>query len=114
MGPPHASGVAARSNIHCAIWPRFTSVCPRKVLSAKPETIPSRHCYVCKEHFTTLHHFYDQLCPTCAEFNFAKRTELADLTGRVDAPLRRAHEQGPALHCRSYQFPCHYFIDMKR
>jgi len=49
----------------------------------EPETIPSRHCYVCKEHFTTLHHFYDQLCPTCAEFNFAKRTELADLTGRV-------------------------------
>jgi len=48
-----------------------------------PETIPERHCYVCKEHFTTLHHFYDQLCPRCAEFNFLKRTELADLTGRV-------------------------------
>lgn len=51
--------------------------------AAEPETIPERHCYVCKEHFTTLHHFYDQLCPRCAEFNFAKRTELADLTGRV-------------------------------
>ena len=31
----------------------------------------------------TIHHFYDQLCPACAEFNFAKRTELADLRGRV-------------------------------
>jgi hypothetical protein len=31
----------------------------------------------------TLHHFYDQLCPACAAFNFAKRTELADLSGRV-------------------------------
>ena len=30
-----------------------------------------------------LHHFYDQLCPACADFNFAKRTELADLRGRV-------------------------------
>jgi NAD(P)-dependent dehydrogenase (short-subunit alcohol dehydrogenase family) len=30
-----------------------------------------------------VHHFYDQLCPPCADFNFAKRTELADLTGRV-------------------------------
>ena len=30
-----------------------------------------------------IHHFYDQMCPTCAEFNFKKRTELADLRGRV-------------------------------
>jgi NAD(P)-dependent dehydrogenase (short-subunit alcohol dehydrogenase family) len=30
-----------------------------------------------------IHHFYDQLCPACAPFNFAKRTELADLRGRV-------------------------------
>jgi NAD(P)-dependent dehydrogenase (short-subunit alcohol dehydrogenase family) len=30
-----------------------------------------------------VHHFYDQLCPTCAELNFFKRTELADLRGRV-------------------------------
>ncbi len=42
-----------------------------------------RHCYVCKEHFTTVHHFYDQMCRACAEFNFAKRTETADLRGRV-------------------------------
>jgi NAD(P)-dependent dehydrogenase (short-subunit alcohol dehydrogenase family) len=42
-----------------------------------------RHCYVCKEHFTQVHHFYDQLCPPCAELNFAKRTDTADLRGRV-------------------------------
>ena len=30
-----------------------------------------------------IHHFYDQLCPACAELNFRKRTELADLRGRV-------------------------------
>jgi NAD(P)-dependent dehydrogenase (short-subunit alcohol dehydrogenase family) len=42
-----------------------------------------RHCYVCKRRFTDLHHFYDQLCPECAAFNFAKRTETADLRGRV-------------------------------
>jgi len=40
-------------------------------------------CYVCKGRYTELHHFYDQLCPTCAEFNYAKRTELADLRGRT-------------------------------
>jgi NAD(P)-dependent dehydrogenase (short-subunit alcohol dehydrogenase family) len=31
----------------------------------------------------TMHPFYDQLCPACAAFNFTKRTELADLRGRV-------------------------------
>jgi NAD(P)-dependent dehydrogenase (short-subunit alcohol dehydrogenase family) len=41
------------------------------------------HCYVCKQKFTVIHHFYDQLCPGCAGFNFRKRTELADLSGRV-------------------------------
>src|SRR5439155_15801784 len=41
------------------------------------------HCYVCKQKYTEVHHFYDQLCPTCAELNFAKRTETADLRGRV-------------------------------
>src|SRR5712675_2412310 len=48
-----------------------------------PETEETRKCYVCKKEFSTVHHFYDRLCQTCAEENFAKRTELADLTGRV-------------------------------
>ena len=41
------------------------------------------HCYVCKKYYTQVHHFYDQMCPECAEFNFVKRTELADLRGRT-------------------------------
>jgi NAD(P)-dependent dehydrogenase (short-subunit alcohol dehydrogenase family) len=53
---------------------------PEKVEEQK---IDPQHCYVCKEKFTTVHHFYDQMCPPCAEFNFNKRTELADLRGRV-------------------------------
>ena len=47
------------------------------------EAVESKHCYVCKEHYNRIHHFYDQLCPGCAAFNYAKRAELADLTGRV-------------------------------
>jgi NAD(P)-dependent dehydrogenase (short-subunit alcohol dehydrogenase family) len=42
-----------------------------------------RGCYICKRKYTELHHFYDQLCPSCAELNYRKRTELADLRGRV-------------------------------
>jgi len=45
--------------------------------------IDPQACYVCKCRYETIHHFYDQLCPRCAELNFAKRTELADLQGRV-------------------------------
>jgi NAD(P)-dependent dehydrogenase (short-subunit alcohol dehydrogenase family) len=48
-----------------------------------PETDNPRKCYVCKKEFSTVHHFYDRLCIVCAEENFAKRTELADLSGRV-------------------------------
>ena len=43
----------------------------------------AQNCYICKRDFTELHHFYDQLCPSCAALNFAKRTETADLRGRV-------------------------------
>jgi NAD(P)-dependent dehydrogenase (short-subunit alcohol dehydrogenase family) len=48
------------------------------VIATEPQ-----HCYVCKQPFTVIHHFYDQLCPDCAAFNFRKRTELANLRGRV-------------------------------
>jgi NAD(P)-dependent dehydrogenase (short-subunit alcohol dehydrogenase family) len=47
------------------------------------EAIEPQHCYVCKQRYTVIHHFYDQLCPACAEFNWFKRGELADLSGRV-------------------------------
>ena len=43
----------------------------------------ARVCYVCKQTYARLHDFYDHLCPACADFNFAARTELADLRGRV-------------------------------
>lgn len=47
------------------------------------DIVEPQHCYICKQHYSRIHHFYDQLCPDCAEFNFAKRTETADLRGRV-------------------------------
>ena len=47
------------------------------------ELLEERHCYVCKEHYRTLHPFYDQLCPACGDFNYAKREESANLAGRV-------------------------------
>jgi hypothetical protein len=47
------------------------------------EVVEPQNCYICKKDYSTIHHFYDQLCPTCAELNWVKRTETADLRGRV-------------------------------
>jgi hypothetical protein len=47
------------------------------------ETIDEQHCYVCKAKYREVHHFYDQLCADCGDLNYAKRAELADLTGMV-------------------------------
>jgi len=42
-----------------------------------------RNCYVCKDEFTQLHFFYDTMCPVCAELNYQKRFQAADLSGQV-------------------------------
>lgn len=42
-----------------------------------------RNCYVCKQVFNKLHHFYDTMCKECGDFNYAKRFQTADLTGQV-------------------------------
>jgi NAD(P)-dependent dehydrogenase (short-subunit alcohol dehydrogenase family) len=52
-------------------------------LSGDRATTQARCCYTCKRRYQDVHHFYDQLCPECAQLNYRKRTELADLSGRV-------------------------------
>jgi NAD(P)-dependent dehydrogenase (short-subunit alcohol dehydrogenase family) len=47
------------------------------------EVLEPQNCYICKQDYAVIHPFYDQLCPACAELNFRKRTETADLRGRV-------------------------------
>jgi NAD(P)-dependent dehydrogenase (short-subunit alcohol dehydrogenase family) len=47
------------------------------------EVVEPQNCYICKKDYSEIHPFYDQLCPACAKFNFKKRTELADLSGRT-------------------------------
>jgi NAD(P)-dependent dehydrogenase (short-subunit alcohol dehydrogenase family) len=48
-----------------------------------PRLREPRTCYVCKARFVELHSFYDQMCPPCAAFNWGKRHQTADLTGRT-------------------------------
>ncbi|MDA1272767.1 MAG: SDR family oxidoreductase [Verrucomicrobia bacterium] len=47
------------------------------------EVVDPQNCYICKQDYLSLHEFYDQLCPACAELNWRKRSEMADLSGRA-------------------------------
>jgi len=51
--------------------------------SEEPSLQVPRACYVCKTRVTRTHAFYDQLCGECGDFNYHKRTQTADLRGRV-------------------------------
>ena len=48
-----------------------------------PQLTEARCCYICKAELRKLHFFYDQLCEVCGDFNYGKRTQSADLRGRV-------------------------------
>jgi NAD(P)-dependent dehydrogenase (short-subunit alcohol dehydrogenase family) len=79
----HNDGPAEAGHYDC-LEPRAESPEPRaQSPGPKAQSRELQHCYVCKQKYSVIHHFYDQLCPPCAELNFTKRTELADLTGRV-------------------------------
>ncbi|MBI4346339.1 MAG: SDR family oxidoreductase [Elusimicrobia bacterium] len=57
-------------------------VAPAALPDERPQLSEPRDCYVCKAEFRDLHFFYDSMCPACAEFNYAKRFQTADLRGR--------------------------------
>lgn len=57
---------------------------PRDETWQSPGTVSEeRLCYCCRAAYTHIHHFYDQLCPACGDFNFDRRDPHADLRGRV-------------------------------
>ncbi|MEL7037290.1 MAG: SDR family NAD(P)-dependent oxidoreductase [Cyanobacteria bacterium J06592_8] len=43
----------------------------------------AKTCYICQQSYNHLHFFYHSLCPSCAEFNYQKRFQKTDLTGRT-------------------------------
>ena len=61
-------------------WPEAPAASPA---SGRVRVEAPRLCYVCKTEFHELHHFYDQMCPPCAQLNYDKREQTADLRGRV-------------------------------
>lgn len=56
---------------------------PTEQTAEAPTLIHFRSCYTCKSRYDKTHQFYDQLCPRCADLNFSKRFQTADLRGKV-------------------------------
>jgi NAD(P)-dependent dehydrogenase (short-subunit alcohol dehydrogenase family) len=48
----------------------------------RPALKRERACYVCKQPFAKVHRYYDSMCEPCGDFNYAKRDQTADVTGR--------------------------------
>jgi NAD(P)-dependent dehydrogenase (short-subunit alcohol dehydrogenase family) len=63
--------------------PEEIKLLPGENISFEHSTTKPQNCYVCKKEFTQLHHFYDTMCPECAEFNYKKRFQTASLEGQV-------------------------------
>ncbi len=47
-----------------------------------PQLENARSCYICKAAYTEVHRYYDSMCLACGDFNYAKREQTANLTGR--------------------------------
>ena len=82
----NASGI--RKARTAAIFATPAGEAPREL--ATPPSDPEaaqlntpRGCYICKQEFTRVHSFYDSMCQDCGEFNWSKRQQSADLSGRV-------------------------------
>ncbi|MDP3275298.1 MAG: SDR family oxidoreductase [Deltaproteobacteria bacterium] len=69
--------------------PVFVTPFPNEIAATAQDNAPAtalplaRICYVCKARYQSVHFFYDQLCATCGDYNFAKRSPRADLSGRT-------------------------------
>jgi len=68
-----------RSAVYTPLWleqPRHEDCDPRPALHGE------RACYVCKKAFSKPHRYYDSMCDECGDFNYAKRSQTADLGGQ--------------------------------
>jgi len=76
------TGIRSAREASVFVAPSMIALTGKETRSADTIVSP-RNCYVCKELFNTLHHFYDSMCASCGNFNYAKRFQTADLTGQV-------------------------------
>ena len=78
----NATGIRSAREATVFVAPKMLNAPQLESTEAVPLESP-RNCYVCKEKFDTLHHFYDTMCQECGDFNYAKRFQTADMTDQV-------------------------------
>lgn len=77
------AGTGIRSARDAQVFSAPVMISSEELKKERPELINPQACYVCKKAYTRLHHFYDSMCPECAEFNYAKRFQTAPLHGQI-------------------------------
>jgi 3-oxoacyl-ACP reductase-like protein len=70
--------IQRRSAVYATIWLERPKP---ETPDDRPEFSKERACYVCKKPFAKMHRYYDSMCETCGDFNYAKREQTADLDG---------------------------------
>jgi len=74
--------VQRRAPVFTPLW-----LVPPDAPAQQPDDAPAlreeRACYVCKAPYRQVHFFYDSMCAACGDFNWAKRSQTADLRGRT-------------------------------
>jgi NAD(P)-dependent dehydrogenase (short-subunit alcohol dehydrogenase family) len=76
--------VQRRSDTYAPLWlPPPDEAAADSAVAAQPGLNAARNCYICKQPYTEVHRYYDSMCRPCGDFNYAKREQSADLSGRV-------------------------------
>ncbi len=70
-----------RADTYAPLW--LPPPTERTHTEERPGLNTARACYVCKQHYSDVHRYYDSMCRPCGDFNYAKREQTADLGGRV-------------------------------
>jgi NAD(P)-dependent dehydrogenase (short-subunit alcohol dehydrogenase family) len=76
--------VQRRAPVYEPLWlpPPSAEEAAPVTIGPQPALNNARNCYVCKTEYTTPHRYYDSMCVPCGDFNYAKREQTADLSGR--------------------------------
>jgi NAD(P)-dependent dehydrogenase (short-subunit alcohol dehydrogenase family) len=75
--------VQRRSDTYAPLWLPPPDAADADPGVDRPGLNSARNCYVCKQPYAEVHRYYDSMCGPCGDFNYAKRGQTADLTGRV-------------------------------
>ena len=71
--------IQRRSAVYAPLWLERPKP---DAIEQRPDLQRERACYVCKQPFAAMHRYYDSMCESCGDFNYAKRGQSADLSGQ--------------------------------